>query len=45
MALKKNHPVDLIWFLYTNQEAVIRWNNERTETFSIDKSRGVTPLE
>ena len=31
------HLINLIRSLYTNQEAVIRWNNERTETFSIDK--------
>ena len=31
------HLIKLISSLYTNQEAVIRWNNERTETFSIDK--------
>ena len=31
------HLVKLIQSLYEEQEAVIRWNNERTETFNIHK--------
>ena len=31
------HLVSLIQALYQDQEAVIRWNNERTETFNIHK--------